>query len=54
VGRDYNSILKTKLGVVAIDNDKEMERKRLRQGLIVPEEQINEFAKEQIKFFQST
>ena len=45
VGRDYDSILKTKLGVVVIDDDKEMARKRLlhiTKG--IPEEQINEFA----------
>jgi len=29
VGRDYDSILKTKLGLVVIDDDKEMARKRL-------------------------
>lgn len=43
VGRDYDSILKTKLGVVVIDDDKEMARKRV-QGLNVPEERINEVA----------
>jgi F420-dependent oxidoreductase-like protein len=45
VGRDYDSILKTKLGVVVIDDDKEMARKRLQQiSKGIPEEQINEFA----------
>ena len=45
VGRDYDSILKTKLGVVVIDDDKEMARKRLQQIIMgMPEEQINEFA----------
>lgn len=45
VGRDYDSILKTKLGVVVIDDDKEMARKRLlRISKGIPEEQINEFA----------
>ena len=45
VGRDYDSILKTKLGVVVIDDDKEMARKRLQQIIMgIPEEQINEFA----------
>jgi F420-dependent oxidoreductase-like protein len=45
VGRDYDSILKTKLGVVVIDDDKEMARKRLQQNIMgMPEEQINEFA----------
>ena len=43
VGRDYDSILKTKLGPVVIDYNKEMARKRLQQAGI-PEEQINEFA----------
>ena len=32
VGRDYDSILKTKLGVVLIDKDKEMAKKRMQQG----------------------
>ena len=45
VGRDYDSILKTKLGFVVIDDDKEMARKRLPQiSKGIPEEQINEFA----------
>ena len=44
VGRDYDSILKTKLGVVVIEDDREMARKRLRQIINVPEEQVNEFA----------
>jgi F420-dependent oxidoreductase-like protein len=45
VGRDYDSILKTKLGVVVIDDDKDMARKRLLQITKgIPEEQINEFA----------
>ncbi len=45
VGRDYDSILKTKLGVVVIDDDKEMARKRFQQIIRgIPEEQINEFA----------
>ncbi|MGB7952532.1 MAG: LLM class F420-dependent oxidoreductase [Candidatus Nitrosopolaris sp.] len=45
VGRDYDSILKTKLGFVVIDDDKEMARKRLQQiSKGIPEEQINEFA----------
>jgi F420-dependent oxidoreductase-like protein len=44
VGRDYNSILKTKLGVVVIEDDREMARKRLRQIINVPKEQVNEFA----------
>ena len=47
VGRDYDSILKTKLGAVVIEGDKELARKRLQQltkGLPLPEEQVNEFA----------
>lgn len=46
VGRDYDSILKTKLGLVVIDDDKEMARKRIKQqiGKGIPEEQLNEFA----------
>ncbi len=43
-GRDYDSILKTKLGVVVIDGDKETARKRLQHIINVPEEQVNEFA----------
>lgn len=45
VGRDYDSILKTNLGVVVIDDNEEMARKRLQQiSKGIPEEQINEFA----------
>jgi F420-dependent oxidoreductase-like protein len=44
VGRDYESILKTKLGIVVIDDDKETARKRLQQISRIPQEQINEFA----------
>jgi alkanesulfonate monooxygenase SsuD/methylene tetrahydromethanopterin reductase-like flavin-dependent oxidoreductase (luciferase family) len=36
--------LKTKLGVVVIDDDKETARKRLQQIIKVPEEQVDEFA----------
>lgn len=43
VGRDYDSILKTKLALVVIDDNREMARKRLQQARI-PEEQIDEFA----------
>ena len=32
VGRDYDSILKTRLGLVVIDDNKEMARKRLAAG----------------------
>ena len=45
VGRDYDSILKTKLGFVVIDNDKKMVEKRVQQmSKVLPEEQIGEFA----------
>jgi F420-dependent oxidoreductase-like protein len=45
VGRDYDSILRPKLGVVVIDDDRETARKRLQQiSKGIPEEQINEFA----------
>jgi alkanesulfonate monooxygenase SsuD/methylene tetrahydromethanopterin reductase-like flavin-dependent oxidoreductase (luciferase family) len=44
VGRDYNSILKTKLGVIIIDDDKEMAKSRVQHAFKgIPEEQINEF-----------
>src|SRR5215204_3120701 len=44
VGRDYDSILKTKLGAIIIDDNKEMAKNRVRQTLRgIPEEQINEF-----------
>ena len=44
VGRDYDSILKTKLGAIIIDDNKEMANNRVRQTLRgMPEEQINEF-----------
>jgi alkanesulfonate monooxygenase SsuD/methylene tetrahydromethanopterin reductase-like flavin-dependent oxidoreductase (luciferase family) len=44
VGRDYNSILKTTLGVVIIDDDKEIAKKRVQQVTRMPEGQISEFA----------
>ncbi|HYV52618.1 MAG TPA: hypothetical protein VE971_04920, partial [Candidatus Eisenbacteria bacterium] len=44
VGRDYDSILKTKLGVVVIEDDRELARKRLQQIIKVPEDQVDEFA----------
>jgi F420-dependent oxidoreductase-like protein len=47
VGRDYDSILKTKLDLVVIDDSEEMARKRAQQFYIgVPEQQIRnrEFA----------
>ena len=44
VGRDYDSILKTKLGFIIIDNDKEMVEKRIRQiSKAIPEDQVREF-----------
>ncbi|MPZ08298.1 MAG: TIGR03560 family F420-dependent LLM class oxidoreductase [Nitrososphaeraceae archaeon] len=45
VNRDYDSILKTKLGVVAIDNDGLMAKKKVQQAFIgMPEAQLREFA----------
>ena len=44
VGRDYDSIMKTKLGFIIIDNDKEMATKRVHQYFkAMPEEQVREF-----------
>jgi alkanesulfonate monooxygenase SsuD/methylene tetrahydromethanopterin reductase-like flavin-dependent oxidoreductase (luciferase family) len=44
IGRDYDSILKTKLGAIIVDDNKEMAKNRVRQTLKgLPEEQINEF-----------
>ncbi len=44
VGRDYDSILKTKLGFIVIDNDKEMVEKRIRQiSKVIPEDQVRDF-----------
>ena len=44
VGRDYDSILKTKLGAIIIDDNKEMAKNRVQQILGgMPEEQIKEF-----------
>jgi F420-dependent oxidoreductase-like protein len=45
VGRDYDSILKTKLGLIVIDNDKKMIEKRLQQIISngIPEERVREF-----------
>jgi F420-dependent oxidoreductase-like protein len=45
VGRDYDSILKTKLGFVVIDNDKKMAEKRVQQIISngIPKEQVGEF-----------
>jgi F420-dependent oxidoreductase-like protein len=44
VGRDYDSILKTKLGFVIIDNDRAMVEKRVQQiSKVMPEDQVREF-----------
>ena len=44
VGRDYDSILKTKLGAIVVDDSKEMAKSRIQQTFKgIPEEQINEF-----------
>jgi len=45
VGRDYDSILKTKLGIIVVDDDKQMAEKKIKQIFEgMPEEQIREFA----------
>ena len=45
VGRDYDSILKTKLSFVVIDNDRETVEKRIQQiSKVMPEERVGEFA----------
>src|SRR5919108_991930 len=44
VGRDYDSILKTTLGAIRIDDYKEIAKKREQQITKMPEEQIREFA----------
>jgi F420-dependent oxidoreductase-like protein len=44
VGRDYDSILKTKLGFVIIDKDRATGEKRVQQiSKVMPEDQIREF-----------
>jgi F420-dependent oxidoreductase-like protein len=44
VDRDYDSILKTKLGLIVIDNYKEMAEKRVRQiSKVMPEELVRDF-----------
>jgi alkanesulfonate monooxygenase SsuD/methylene tetrahydromethanopterin reductase-like flavin-dependent oxidoreductase (luciferase family) len=44
VGRDYDSILKTKLGAVIVDDNTDMAKNRVLQVFRgIPEEQINEF-----------
>lgn len=45
VGRDYNSILKTKLGIIVVEDEKQTSEKKIEhifKGM--PEEQIREFA----------
>lgn len=45
IGRDYDSILKTKLGFVVIENDKQTVEKKIHDFFKgMPEEQIREFA----------
>ena len=45
VGRDYDSILKTKLGIIVVDDDKQMAEKKIKQIFKgMPEEQVREFA----------
>lgn len=45
VGRDYNSILKTKLGSVTIDKDRDAARKRVEERFKgAPEQMVKEFA----------
>jgi F420-dependent oxidoreductase-like protein len=45
VGRDYDSILKTKLGAIIVDENNEMAKNRVRKTFRgMPEEQIKEFA----------
>src|SRR5215204_6517697 len=44
VGRDYDSILKTKLGAIIVDDNKEMAKNRVQESFRgIPEEQIKEF-----------
>ena len=44
VGRDYDSILKTKLGAIIIDDNSDMVKNRVRETFRgIPEEQIREF-----------
>jgi F420-dependent oxidoreductase-like protein len=43
VGRDYDSILKTKLGFIVIDNDRETLEKRIQQiSKVIPKEQVRD------------
>jgi alkanesulfonate monooxygenase SsuD/methylene tetrahydromethanopterin reductase-like flavin-dependent oxidoreductase (luciferase family) len=43
VGRNYDSILKTTLGAIIIDDNKEIAKKRVQQITKMPEEQIRDF-----------
>jgi alkanesulfonate monooxygenase SsuD/methylene tetrahydromethanopterin reductase-like flavin-dependent oxidoreductase (luciferase family) len=44
VGRDYDSILKTKLGAIIIDDNSDMVKHKIRETFRgIPEEQIREF-----------
>ena len=44
VGKDYDSILKTKLGAIIVDDNKEMAKNRVQESFRgIPEEQIKEF-----------
>lgn len=45
VGRDYDSILKTKLSLIVVDDDKQVAENKIKQTFKgMPEEQIREFA----------
>ena len=45
VGRDYNSILKTKLGIIVVEDEKQTSEKKIEQIFKgMPEEQIRELA----------
>ena len=45
IGRDYNSILKTKLAIIVVDDEKQTSEKKIEQIFKgMPEEQIREFA----------
>ncbi|MDW0260801.1 MAG: hypothetical protein QN648_08280, partial [Nitrososphaeraceae archaeon] len=45
VGRDYNSILKTKLSIIVVEDEKQTSEKKIEQIFKgMPEEQIREFA----------
>ncbi len=44
VGRDYDSILKTKLGTIVVDDNKEVAKNRVRETFRgIPEDQLKEF-----------